>query len=97
MKFSANDRKDICEVSFSRIMKFPNEDVMAAIFALFLQNLWGGRKLSSAVCHLKSARLVGNFCQYVEPRFRKKLKTAAKNKIFETIQVRCLFRLKLTC
>ena len=63
----------------------------------FLQNWWVGRKLSSAVCYLKSARSVGNFRQYGEPRFRKKIKMAAKNKIFETRQVRCLFWLKLTC
>ena len=38
MKFSTNDLTDICEVRFSRILKFPNDDVMAAIFALFR---WG--------------------------------------------------------
>ena len=37
----------------------------------FVQNWWVGRKLSSAVCYLKSARSVGNFCQYSRPRFRK--------------------------
>ena len=36
MKFSTNDLTDICEVQFPRILKFPNNDVMAAIFALFL-------------------------------------------------------------
>ena len=35
MKFSTNDLTDICEVHFSPILKFPNDDVMAAIFALF--------------------------------------------------------------
>ena len=35
MKFSTNDLTDICEVCFPRILKFPNDDVMAAIFALF--------------------------------------------------------------
>ena len=45
----------------------------------FIQNWWGGRKLSSAVCYSKSARSVGNFHQYGEPRFRKKIKMAAKN------------------
>ena len=35
MKFSTNDLTDICEVRFSPILKFPNDDVMAAIFALF--------------------------------------------------------------
>ena len=35
MKFSTNDLTDICEVRFPRILKFPNDDVMAAIFALF--------------------------------------------------------------
>ena len=63
----------------------------------FLQNWWRGRKLSSAVCYWKSARSVGNFRQYGGPRFRKKIKMAAKNEIFETRQVRCLIRLKLTC
>ena len=63
----------------------------------FPQNLRGGRKMSSAVCFLKSARSVGNFRQYGGPRFRKKIKMAAKNEIFETRQVRCLIRLKLTC
>ena len=33
MKFSTNDQTDICEVSFSPILKFLNDDVMAAIFA----------------------------------------------------------------
>ena len=37
MKFSTNDLDltDICEVRFTQILKFPNDDVMAAIFALF--------------------------------------------------------------
>ena len=35
MKFSTNDLTDICEVRFPRILKFSNDDVMAAIFALF--------------------------------------------------------------
>ena len=35
MKFSTNDLTDICEVRFPRILKIPNDDVMAAIFALF--------------------------------------------------------------
>ena len=35
MKFSTNDLTDICEVHFSRILKFSNHDVMAAIFVLF--------------------------------------------------------------
>ena len=35
MKFSTNDWTDICEVRFSQILKFLNDDVMAAIFALF--------------------------------------------------------------
>ena len=35
MKFSTNDLTDICEVRFPRILIFPNDDVMAAIFALF--------------------------------------------------------------
>ena len=38
MKFSTNDLTDICEVCISRILAFPNDDVMAAIFALFR---WG--------------------------------------------------------
>ena len=110
MKFSTNDLTDICEVRFSRILKFPNDDVIAAFLHFFvgalsrsqfcsnfLQNLTQDRKLSSTVCYLKSARSVGNFRQYGRPRFRKKIKMAAKNKIFETRQVRCLFRLKLTC
>ena len=59
----------------------------------FLQNWWRGRKLSSAVCYLKSARSVGNFRQYGEPRFRKKIKMASKNNIFEIGQVRCQFLL----
>ena len=63
----------------------------------FIQNCWRGRKLSSAVCYWKSARSVGNFRQYGGPRLRKKIKMAAKTKIFETRQVRCLIRLKLTC
>ena len=63
----------------------------------FLQNWWVGRKLSSAVCYLKSARSVGNFRQYGGPRFRKIIKMAAKNNFFKTKQVRCLYRLKLTC
>ena len=107
MKCSTNDLTDICEVRF---WNFEINDNMAAILHFFvgalsrsqfcsdfLQNWWRGRKLSSAVCYLKSARLVGNFRQYGEPRFRKKIKMAAKSKIFETRQVRYLFRLKLTC
>ena len=35
MKFSTNDLTNICEVCFPRILKFLNDDVMAAIFALF--------------------------------------------------------------
>ena len=35
MKFSTNDLTNICEVRFPRILKIPNDDVMAAIFALF--------------------------------------------------------------
>ena len=35
MKFSTNDLTDICEVRFPRILTFPDDDVMAAIFALF--------------------------------------------------------------
>ena len=35
MKFSTYDLTDICEVCSPRILKFPNDDVMAAIFALF--------------------------------------------------------------
>ena len=35
MKFSINDQTNIFEVRFSPILKFPNDDVMAAIFALF--------------------------------------------------------------
>ena len=38
IKFSTNDLTDIREVRFSRILKFRNDDVMAAIFALFR---WG--------------------------------------------------------
>ena len=36
MKFSTNDLTDICEVRFSRILKFRNDDVMAAILYVFL-------------------------------------------------------------
>jgi len=38
IKFSTNDLTNICEVRFSRILTFPNDDVMAVIFALFR---WG--------------------------------------------------------
>ena len=68
---------------------FEIDDVMAAILHLFsralsqtqfcsyfLQNCRQGIKLSSAVCYLKSARSVGNFCQYGGPRLRKKIKMA---------------------
>ena len=91
MKFSTNNWTDICEVLFSQILKFPIDDVMAAIFAFFvaalsgsqfcfdfLPNWWEGRKLSSAVCYLKSARSVGNLRQYCGPRFRKKSKWPPK-------------------
>ena len=54
MKFSRNDQTDICEVCFSRILKFPNDDVMAAIFALFR---WG--TLTVAILHRFSSKLVG--------------------------------------
>ena len=64
---------------------FEIDDVMAAILYFFvralsrsqfcsdcLQNCRRGRKLFSAVCHLRSARLASSFCQYGKPRFRKK-------------------------
>ena len=35
MKFSTNDLTNICEVRLPQILKYPNVDVMAAIFALF--------------------------------------------------------------
>ena len=35
MKFSTNDLTDIYEVPLPRILKISNDDVMAAIFALF--------------------------------------------------------------
>ena len=54
MKFSTNDQTDICEVHFSRILKFPNDDVMAAIFALFR---WG--TLTVAILLRFSLKLVG--------------------------------------
>ena len=53
MKFSTNDLTDICEVRFSPILKFPNDDVMAAIFALFR---WG--TLTVAILLRFSSKLV---------------------------------------
>ena len=47
MKFSTNDQTDICEVSFSRILTFPNNDVMAAIFAFLLLGHSHGRNFAS--------------------------------------------------
>ena len=35
MKFSTNARTDDCEVCFSQILTFLNDDVMAAIFFIF--------------------------------------------------------------
>ena len=36
MKFSSYDLTNICEVPFSRFLKFRNRDVMAAILCVFL-------------------------------------------------------------
>ena len=102
---------DICEVYFFlRFWHFEMKTSWQLIYTFFfaalsqsqfcfdfLQNLTQDRKLSSTVCYLKSARSVRKFRQYGEPRFQKKFKMAAKNKCFETRQVRCLFWLKLTC
>ena len=44
----------------------------------FLQNWAQGTKLSSNVCYWKSAKSVGNFRKYREPRFRKKSKWPPK-------------------
>ena len=54
MKFSTNDLTDICAVRFSRILKFLNDDVMAAIFAFFR---WG--TLTVAILLRFSSKLVG--------------------------------------
>ena len=61
----------------------------------FLQNWAQGTKLSSNVCYWKSAKSVGNFRKYREPRFRKKIKMATKFLFlfFEIGQVRCRFPL----
>jgi len=112
MKVSTNDLTDICKVRFSRIFKFRNRwryYGLLYFFVLaqsrsqfcsdFLQNWRGGRKMSSADGYLKLARSVGNFYQYGGLSFRdkKKIKMSPQNTIFETKQMRCLFRLKLTC
>ena len=44
----------------------------------FLQNWAQGTKLSSNVCYWKSAKSVGSFWKYREPRFRKKSKWPPK-------------------
>ena len=89
---------------FLGFWNFEIDDVIAAILYFlnralsrshflsdFLQNFIQGTLLSSGVCYWKSAKSVGNFRQYSRPRFRKKSKIAAKNKIFEIGQVRCQF------
>ena len=50
----------------------------------FLQNWAQGTKLSSNVCYWKSAKSVGNFRQYGEPRFRKKSKWPPKIKVLKS-------------
>ena len=49
-----------------------------------LQNWAQGTKLSSNVCYWKSAKSVGNFRQYGEPRFRKKSKWPPKIKFLKS-------------
>ena len=65
--------RPFCSLSYAALSR-------SQFWSDFLQNWWVGRKLSSAVCYLKSARSVGNFCQYGGPRFQKKIKMATKNK-----------------
>ena len=90
IKFSTNDLADIYEVVFldfeiSKSMTswrpfctFPFASLSRSQFCFdFLQHLTKDRKLSTAVCYLKLARLVRNFCQYSRPRLRKKIKMAA--------------------
>ena len=59
----------------------------------FLQNLGQGTLMSYGIYYRKSENSVGNFRQYGQPRFQKKSKMAAKNKMFEIRQVRCQFLL----
>ena len=54
----------------------------------FLQNSRRGRMLSCTVCHLKSARSVGNMADCV---FEKKSKWLIKTNFFIIRQLRCLF------
>ena len=81
---------------FLGFWNFEIDDVMAAILYFFdaalsrsqfcfdfLQNLIQGTKLSSVVCYWKSAKSVDNFYQYGRPRFRKKIKMAAKKKFLK--------------
>ena len=89
-------------VFFLRFWISQFDDVMAAILHFsraalsrsqfwsdFVQ-IWTQCSLTvSRVCYWKSTKSVGNFSQYSRPRFRKKSKMAAKNKIFEIGQVRC--------
>ena len=83
MKFCRNDLKDICEVHISQIWNFEINDVMAAILHVFsgalsrsqflsdlLQNWTWCRITSPLVFNLKSAKSVGNFRFYEEPRVR---------------------------
>ena len=43
MKFSTTDLTDICEIHFSRILKFRNRGSLGGHFALFL---WGTHKFA---------------------------------------------------
>ena len=63
----------------------------------FLQIRIQVTKLLSTVCYWKSEKSVDKFWRNNGPRFRKKSKMAAKNKIFEFVQVRCLHILIQTC
>ena len=68
--------RPFCSLSFAALSR-------SQFWSDFLQNWWGGRKLSSAVCYLKSARSVGNFRQYGGPRFRKNSKWPPKIKFLK--------------
>ena len=109
MKFYTNDLRDICEFPFSRILHFEINDVIAAILYVFLcgtltvaillrfSSKFNARLKVVFHCLLFKISKIGWLLPPIwRTAFSKKKSKWPPIFFFETRQVRCLFRLKLT-